>query len=211
MLREVASGFDATLLDPEQRAQMQGQLDDPAFPTVQSLVALWRIFKDFAVRWCRAHLPDVDLQTRAFCEELDARAPNGVRKLLGLKGWDDLTVDHVAHLAAVGMFGSSIGHHVVNDLTRDYQMQFHIMPPAMDAEGHPSRGIVYEKRNSVFIAGVKRYMLVDDKVHMPTTLMRQLWARFQDDLKAYEEESSHDPAMHKYHIKPILAGRSIHA
>ena len=211
VIRDAVAKFDACSLDPELSARAQGQLDDPTFVTVESVVRLWRIFRKFTLAWCEAHLPEIDIQTRIFCEELDFRVPNGVKKVLGLEDWGALQVKHVAHLLALGMFAASVGHHVVNDLTRDYMMQFHLMPPAIDADGHPTRGVVYEKRNGMFVSAVKRYFLVDDTVHLPTPVMKRLWTGFQDDLKAYEAEALRDPSARRYRVKPRNVGSSIHA
>lgn len=211
VIRRVICDFDVRYLDAEHRARVQGQLDDPTFPTVQSVVTLWRMFRDLTQAWCEEHLPEIDLETRIWCEELDHRVPNGVRKLLGIDDFKELKIEHVAHLLAVGMFAASVWHHVVADLTRDYMMQFHLMPPAINANGYPTRGIVLEKMNSIAIAGLLRYKLLDNTVHLPAGSMRKLWGKFQDGLKEYEEAARREPSTLRYRVMPSRVPSSIHA
>lgn len=211
LLRRAALDFDVRLMDPEYRATIQGQLGDETFPTVDSAVSLFRIYRRFTGEWCRAHLKEIDLETRIFCEELDFRVANGIRKLLGIQTWQELTLDHVAHLLAVGAFAASVGHHIVNDLTRDYFMSFHLMPPALAADGHPTLGVVLEKQNSIFSAGIQRYRLMSQAA-MPDELSKRLWAEFQRELRRYEDGlASADPESVPYRIHPSRVSSSIHA
>jgi hypothetical protein len=210
LLREAATTFDVRIMDPEYRARVQGQLDDPTFPTVESAVAVFHIFRRFAEEWCRAYLkPEIDLETRIFCEELDYRVANGVRRLIGIERWDELTPEKVAHLLAVGMFASSVSHHVVNDLTRDYFLSFHLMAPAIDDQGYPTLGVVLEKQGGVFTAGIRRYKLLAPAA-IPDPVGRELWARFQSELRAYEATVEGDPQS-AYRLHPSQMSSSIHA
>jgi hypothetical protein len=212
LLRGAAAGFDIRMMDPEYRANAQGQLDDPTFPTVESAVAVFRIFRRFTTEWCRAYLREIDLETRIFCQELDYRVSNGIRKLIGIESWDDLTVDHVAHILAVGAFGGSVGHHIVNDRVRDYFMSFHVMPPALNADGYPTLGVVLEKQESIFIAGIQRYKLVADEIYTPDETGRRIWNQFQNELKAYEAQvKSEADAIRPYRLYPSTISSSIHA
>lgn len=211
VLRHAAANFDIRTLDPEHRATVQGQLDDPTFPTVQSAVAIFRIFRRFTTEWCRTYLREIDLETRIFCEELDYRVSNGIRKLINIESWDELTVDHVAYILAVGAFCGSVGHHIVNDLTRDYFMSFHVMPPALNAEGFPTLGVVMEKQESIFSAGIKRYKLLSE-AYMPDDTGRRIWDQFQNELKAYEAEvERQSESLRPYLIHPSRISSSIHA
>jgi hypothetical protein len=210
LIRHAAANFDVCVMDPELRASRQGLLDDATFPTVQSAVEVYRIYRRFMGEWCQHYLKTIDLETRIFCEELDHRVPNGVRGMLGIQSWSELTPEHVAHLLAVGAFASSVGHHVVNDLTRNYMMAFHLMPPALTAEGHSTLGVVLEKQGSIFSAGIQRYLLISQPP-MPDVAGERLWDRFQGELKAYEAqlESGADEA--PYRIHPSRVSSSIHA
>ncbi|HWL85416.1 MAG TPA: hypothetical protein VNO21_06420 [Polyangiaceae bacterium] len=211
VMREAVSNFDVRWFDAEHRAKEQGQLDDPAFPTMQSAVDLWRVFRRFTSAWCKEYLETIDPETRNWCQELQNRVPNGVFKLIGIDDLSHLTSEHVAHLAATGMFTSSIWHYIVANTARDYEMQFDIMPPAIDADGHPTLGIVLEKRNSITIADLLRYKLLDDKVPLPTDAMKRLWAQFQAELKGYEEASREDPSTQRYRVAPSEVPSSVHA
>ena len=108
------------------------------------------------------------------------------------------------------MFTCSVWHHIVANMMRDYEMQFDVIPPAMDAEGNPTLGIVLEKRNSITIAGLLRYKLVDDTVFLPADSMKKLWATFQDELKSYEKTLENDPSR-AYRVVPSLVPSSVHA
>ncbi|WP_394833998.1 hypothetical protein LVJ94_46585 [Pendulispora rubella] len=210
-MRDVISNFDIRWLDAEYRAKEQGLLDDPAFPTMQSAVDLFRIFRRFTSAWCKEFVPTVDTDSRNFCQELHSRVPNGVFKLLGIDGIEQLMPEHVAHLVAIGMFSESIWHCIVANMVRDYEMQFDIMPPAINAEGHPTLGLVLEKRNSITIADLLRYKLVDDRVPLPTEAMKQCWAKFQSDLKSYEADVRKDASTQRYRVIPSEVPGSIHA
>jgi len=209
LIRQAAKDYDVRLMDPEYRARVQGQLNDPAFPTVESVVTVFQIFRRFTGEWCRAYLRELDLETRIFCQELDHRVANGIRKLIGIEQWEELTVEHVAHILAVGMFAASVGHHIVNDLTRDYFMSFHLMAPAIDADGYPTLGVVLEKQSSIFTAGIQRYKLIAQAA-IPDEQGRRLWAQFQTELKAYEADLTKDPES-AYRIHPSRVSSSIHA
>jgi hypothetical protein len=210
LLRQVAKSFDICLMDPECRARVQGQLGDPTFPTVESAVAVFHIFRRFAEAWCKAYLrPELDLETRIFCEELDYRVSNGVRRLIGIDSWDGLTPEKVAHLLAVGMFASSVSHHIVNDLTRDYFMSFHLMAPAINEQGYPTLGVVLEKQGGIFTANIRRYKLLGQAA-IPDQLGRTLWAQFQSELQAYEAGLETDPER-AYRLHPSRMSSSIHA
>ncbi|WP_394844781.1 hypothetical protein LZC95_48010 [Pendulispora brunnea] len=210
-MRNVISDFDIRWLDAEHRAKEQGLLDDPAFPTMQSAVDLFRIFRRFTSAWCKEFVPTIDPETRNFCQELQNRVPNGVFKLLGIDGIAQLTTEHVAHLVTIGMFSESIWHTIVANMVRDYEMQFDIMPPAINAEGHPTLGIVLEKRNSITIADLLRYKLLDDNVPFPNDAMKQSWAKFQADLKDYEAGVRKDASTQRYRVIPSEVPGSIHA
>jgi hypothetical protein len=209
LIRLVSKGFDVRMMDPEYRARTQGQLNDPTFPTVESAVAVFQIYRRFTEEWCRAYLREIDLETRIFCQELDYRVANGVRTLLGIERWEQLTIEHVAHLLAIGMFASSVGHHIVNDLTRDYFMSFHLMPPAIDAEGFPTLGVVLEKQASIFTAGIQRYKLMS-RAAIADERGQRLWAQFQKELALYEAGHAKDP-QRPYRIHPSRVSSSIHA
>ena len=209
LLRIAAQGFDVRVMDPEKRAEQQGQLNDGLFPTVQSAVDLFRIYQKFTDSWCETYLQEIDLETRIFCRELDHRVANGVKTLIGIDDWQDLRREHVSHLLATGAFAASVGHHVVNDLTRDYMLAFHLMPPALDGDGRPSLGIVLEKQASVLTAGIKRYHLISEAA-MPNDTARKLWDGFQQELKAYQRDLAADPVA-AYRIHPRQVCSSIHA
>ncbi len=212
VMRAAVAKFDVRWFDAELRAAGAGQLDDPAFPTMESAVTLWRIYRKFVDGWVKQHLPTVDLETRIWCQELHARVPNGVSQLLGIKDFEtELTLEHVAHLATMGIFTASVWHHVVANMGREYEMQFDVMPPALDKDGHTTLGIVYEKRNSITIAGLLRYKLIDDTVYLPQDSMKQLWQSFQSELKAYEAGLDQDPAGKFYRVVPSQVPSSVHA
>lgn len=210
-VRNALDIFDIRRFDAEYFAASHGYLDDPTFPTIQSTVDLYRIFLRFTTAWCAAHLKEIDLETRIWCQELDYRIPNGIKKLIGIDDFDELTSQHVAHLCAVGMFTASVWHYVVANMPREYELHFKVMPPVIDANGHPSRGAVYEKRNSITIADLFRYALLDEFVYLPTSEMQTMWSKFQAELRAYEAELADDPAMRRYKVAPSKVPSSVHA
>ena len=69
--------------------------------------------------------------------------------------------------------------------------------------------MMLEKRNSITIAGVFRFRLIDDSVHMPTPAMEEIWGEFQADLNAYE--AGLDEALKPYSIIPSQVASSVHA
>ena len=210
LLRASAEDFDLRLIDPEFRAGLQGTLDDPTFPTVESAVSVYRIFKRFTETWCKHYLKTIDLETRIFCEEFDYRSAKGIRGLLGVDRWEELDHTHIAHLLAVCFFGASVGHHIVNDLTRNYFMSFHRMPTAIDSNGFPTWGVVLEKQESVVSAGSQRYKLLSEP-KMPDLDAQRMWDTFQNELRAYERGLPPDPLAADYYIYPSRVACSVHA
>jgi hypothetical protein len=202
--------FDLRWFDAELRQKDLKQTDPKRFPTLQSVVDMWRIYRKFTKAWVDAYLTEIDAETMIWCKELDARVPNGVKGLLGITDLEkELTPDHVAHLATIGMFICSVWHFTVADMMRNYELFPDKVPTAVNADGLPTVGIMLEKRNSIAIAAVFRYRLVDDSAYMPEPKMRALWSAFQSDLKAYE---ANIPAELKlYSVIPSLVPSSVHA
>ncbi len=211
LLRSAAGSFDVRIIDPERRAKNQGTINDATFPTVQSAVEIFTIFHNFTKKWCDLYLHDgIDLETRSFCEELNDRVPGGIQERL-IPTLENLTKEDVAYILAVGAFGASVGHHIVNDLTRNYMMSFHVMPTAIDANGVTPTGLVLEKRESITFAGVQRYKLISD-IHAPDASGYQLWTAFQLELALYEDRiQSEPPDISPYRIYPSRISSSIHA
>ena len=143
---------------------------------------------------------------------LDRFIPNGVMKLLGIGQWSELTLEHVAYVSALVTFTVSVTHHVVADTVRDYMMQFQVMPPALGKDGFPKTGMVLEKMNSITIAGVLRYRLLDGTVLTPAGPATTVWSDFQAALQAYQTRvDTADAAQQRYLIHPKHIPSSIHA
>lgn len=209
VIKMVASGFDLRVMDPEWRATQQGTMD---FPTVQARVEIFRLFREMCSRYCREVLKEIDAPTRAWCQLVDRYIPNGVKGLAGITDWEKLSLEQVAHVLAVCTYTSSVTHHVVADTVRDYMMSFHIMPPAVAEDGYPTRGMVLEKMNSITVAGILRYRLVDDSVVLPEGAARGIWSDFQKSLKAIQARIDASPAdQRRYQVHPVKVPSSIHA
>lgn len=211
VIRTVAKGFDLRRMDPEWRAADQGILD-AGFVTIDAEVELFRHFKKMCTRYLAEVVKGVDTDTRAWCQLADTYIPNGVRGVAGIGDWADLTLEQVAHVLAVLTYTSSVTHHVMADTTRDYMMSFQIMPPAVAADGFPTRGQVLEKMNSITIAGILRYRLMDDHVELPEGSAQSIWAEFQGALRGIQERIDNGPAdQRRYQILPSKIPSSIHA
>jgi len=211
VLRQVAQGFDVRRMDPEWRSSQQGTLG-AGFPTVEAEVELFRLFKQMWRRYLHEVVQQVDAPTRAWVQLVDQYIPNGVKTLAGIEDWEGLTLDQVAHVAAVVTFTSSVIHHIVADMVRDYMMSFHVMPSAVKVDGYPTRGTVIEKMNSITIAGILRYRLVDDTVVLPDGPARAIWSEFQTALKGIQARIDQGPADQRlYQIHPVKVPSSIHA
>ncbi len=109
----------------------------------------------------------------------------------------------------MGAFTASVWHYTVGAGLRNYELFTGRFPTAIDADGVPTLGIMLEKRNSIVIAGVLRYRLIDDTYAFPQDSMVQTWRRFQDELRAYEDGL--DPALVAYSIVPSRVASSTHA
>ncbi len=211
VIRSVAQGFDLRCMDPEWRAGEQGTLD-AGFPTIDAEVELFRLFRRMCRRYLHEVVRELDAPTRGWCQTVDRYVPNGVKALAGIESWDALTLDHVAHVLAVLSFTSSVIHHVVADTTRDYMLAFHVMPPAVAADGYPTRGMALEKMNSITIAGILRYKLLDDHVALPEGAAREIWAELCGSLRAIQQRIDAGPAdQRRYAIHPSQIPSSIHA
>lgn len=202
--------FDLRWFDPELRRDLLKQGNAAHFPTMHSVNEVWKLYRKLTTDWCKTYLPTVDPETMIWCKELDARVPNGVKGVLGLTDLDSqLTPEHVAHLAAIFMFTSSVWHYTVADMMRNYELFPDRVPTAINADGVPTLGIMYEKRNSITIAAVLRYRLLDDGVYLPEPKMRELWGAFQSGLKAYE--ASVPAPLKLYSVAPSKVPSSVHA
>lgn len=211
VLRDVAKGFDVRRMDPEWRSSQQGTLG-AGFQTVEAEVELFRLFKQMWHRYLHEVVQQVDAPTRAWVQLVDNYIPNGVKALAGIQDWEQLNLAQVAHVASVVTFTSSVIHHIVADMVRDYMMSFHVMPSAVKTDGFPTRGTVVEKMNSITIAGILRYRLVDDTVVLPGGPARDIWNEFQAGLKAIQSRIDQGPAEeHLYRIHPVKVPSSIHA
>lgn len=211
VIRTVAQGFDLRRMDPEWRAADQGTLD-AGFPTIDAEVELFRHFRRMCSRYVHEVVQAVDPATRSWCELVDAYIPNGVKALAGIDAWETLTLDQVAHVLSVLCFTSSVTHHVMADTTRDYMLAFHVMPPALAKDGYPTRGMVLEKMNSITIAGILRYRLMDDHVVLPDGPAREIWAEFQAALRGIQARiDASPPDQRRYAIHPAKVPSSIHA
>jgi hypothetical protein len=210
-IREVASGFDLRTMDPVWRAKNQNTLDQ-AFITIQSRVDIFQMFSDLTRRYCNEVLTALDPEVRAWTKLLDVYIPNGIMKLIGIEDWQELNLDHVAHLVAVLTYSASVSHHLVADMVRDYMMSFHIMPPAIDANGDPSLGIVLEKMNSISVASIIQYKLLDNTCKLPEK-GQDCWNEFQTRLAEYKHfvDGAAEREEQPYLIHPQLIPSSIHA
>jgi hypothetical protein len=206
VIRTVARGFDVRIMDPEWRAGQQGTSD---LPSLAAEIELFRLFKRMTSRYVHEVIQALDAPTRAWCGLVDTYIPNGIK---GLVGEEPLTLDQVAYVLAVLAYTSSVKHHVMADTTRDYMMAFHVMPPAIATDGFPTRGMVLEKMNSITIAGILRYRLLDDHVVLPEGPARDIWAEFQAGLQAIQSRIDAAPAdQRRYAIQPAKVPSSIHA
>lgn len=209
VIKAVSSSFDIRKMDPEWRAKDQGTTD---FPTVQLRLELFQLFRTLCRRYCTEVLKEVDAPTRAWCALVDKYIPNGVAKMAGITDWNKLTLDQVAHVLAVCTYTVSVTHHIVADTVRDYMMTFHVMPPAVTTEGYTTKGMVLEKMNSITVAGILRYRLLDDGSVVPEGPGRAIWAEFQAALKAIQARVDASPAdQRRYLIHPSKIPSSIHA
>ena len=212
LMRNTTMNFDISYLDPEQRFQKYGQRQDlKSFPTVESLLEIFGMFKKFTNGWVDQHVENVDEATRNWVRELDNHIPNGVLGLVGISSTDELTTKHVAHIAATFMFTASVWHHVVADMTSDYFMQFDAMPPSMNSDGHTTFGVMLEKRNSILVAALLRYKLVSEIDYYEDESMKELWNGFQSDLKGYSSTLDSKGESRHYYIDPRVVPSSIHA
>jgi len=210
-IRRAVVEFDLALMDPEQRARRYGTLDEPGFVTVQSCVEVYRLFRDMTGRFCAEALDTLDPETMAFVRLLDETIPNGICGALAIRDLGEFTREHLAHLLAVCAFTASASHHVVADMVRDYMMQFHVMPPAVAADGWCRRGMVLEKLNSMTIAGILRYRLCGTRVPMPNLAAERVWRDFQFALREHQATVEADPANRRFRLEPELLPSSTHA
>lgn len=211
VIRQIARGFDLRRMDPVWRAQDQGTAGE-GFPTIDAEAALFGHFRKLCARYLHEVVKELDAPTRAWCELVDKYVPNGVKALAGIGDWADLTLDQVAHVLAVLTYTSSVNHHVMADMVRDYMLAFHVMPPAVGQDGFPTRGQVLEKMNSITIAGILRYRLMDDHVVLPEGPAQAIWAEFQAALRGIQAEVDALAAeQRRYRIQPKLVPSSIHA
>jgi hypothetical protein len=197
-------------MDPEWRAMNQNT-HGQGFITIQSRIEIFQMFRDLTRRYCNEVLTTLDPEVRAWTKLLDKYIPNGVIKLIGIEDWQELNLDHVAHLVAVLAYSASVSHHLVADMVRDYMMSFHIMPPAIDANGYPREGIVLEKMNSISVASIIQYKLLDNTCKLPEK-GQGCWDEFQSRLSAYQAKvDAADHQTQPYLIHPHLIPSSIHA
>ena len=222
LMIDFVNNFDVRVLDPELRYTLRGvPLDDPKFPTVQSTVEIFKIYRSFSEAWCQEYMKNgVDDDTKAYVLALQEQTPNGIFPLVGIKSIDELTVWHVAHIAATLIFTGSVWHHNVNDLTGPYMFSFDVMPTAMDKNGFPTKGVVLEKRNSIVAASKYRYYVLPKegqktksiKDILPEPSMKNIWTQFEDDLKKYKTRKDSKPSDIKdFCIDPFDITSSIHA
>ena len=210
IIRTVATNFDLRRMDPSWRGADQGTLDAD-FATVQAAAELFTHFRHMTQRYLHEVVKEVDAPTRAWCEAVDRYIPNGVRQLAGITDWQSLTLDQVAYVLAVLAYTSSVNHHIVADTTRDYMMAFNIMPPALTTHGYPTRGMVLEKMNSITIAGILRYKLLDEHVVLPEGAAQAIWAEFQGALNGIQARVDALPAdLRRLAIHPVQIPSSIH-
>lgn len=209
VIKAISSGFDLRKMDPVWRSTGQGTAD---FPTVKARIELFQLFRTLCDRYCKEVLKEVDAPTRAWCALLDKYVPNGVAKVAGITDWEKLTLEQVAHVLAVCTYTVSVTHHVVADTVRDYMMSFTIMPPSIAEDGYSTKGMVLEKMNSITVAGILRYRLMDDSSVVPEGAGRAIWAEFQSGLKAIQARVDASPAdQRRYQVHPNKIPSSIHA
>ena len=211
VIRTVAVNFDLRRMDPAWRAEDQG-LIGAGFPTVDAEVELFAAFRRMTARYVHEVVKELDPATRAWVRLVDQYIPNGVKALAGIADWEALTRDQVAHVLAVLAYTSSVTHHVMADMVRDYMLAFDVMPPAVAEDGRPTRGMVLEKMNSITVAGILRYRLMDDHVVLPEGPAREIWTEFQTALHAIQAGIDVAPASERpYRIHPAKVPSSIHA
>jgi hypothetical protein len=207
----VSKGFDLRTMDPEWRAKDQGTLGEAGFVTLESRIELWRVFQATCLRYVREGTAGVDAVTIAWCKKLDELVPNGIKTYAGVSDWDQVTVEQLASILALFTYSSSVTHHMVADTTRNYMLSAHLMPPAVAETGRPILGMVLEKMNSIVIAGVLRFKLLDDGVPFQNDAQRAIWKEFQGQLQAIQRDIEAKPATRPYRLEPNRVPSSIHA
>ena len=190
-----ARRFDLARMDPERRAIIQGTGDQPGFATVQSAIELWHAFRDMVRAYVGACAAEVDEPMRTWVRALDAHVPNGVCRALHIEDPSEVTLEQVAYLVALLAYVSSVGHHIVADLTRDYMLQFDAMPPAVARDGTLPLGPILEKQNSVTIATVTRYRLLDEGMVFSSPAGREVWEQFRARLREVERRTQGETAV----------------
>jgi hypothetical protein len=211
VLQDVVRNFDIRILDPVHRAEEQGTRNEAGFHTLESLFQLFSLFRELCSDFCHNVLKSVDLETLAWCKLLDEYIPNGIRTLLGISDWTELTLEHLSYLLAVCTYTTSVAHHLVADRTRDYFMTFQAMAPAIADDGLPQEGMVIEKMNSIMFAGALRYRLLDPDVPMPGAAAQEIWKRFQNRLQQTQAAVEADGVNRFYRIEPQIVPSSVHA
>lgn len=224
LMRDATQSFNVTYYDPIQRFTSRGlPIDDEKFPTIKSTVDIFNMYLRFTEEWCNEFMSDdgVDSSTKAYVQALDDHLANGIFSLVHINSIDELTVSHVAHIVATFMFTSSVWHHNCNNMVLPYYLTFDVMPTAINEDGHPSLGVVLEKRNTLVISSTHRYFLLEKdgqetntiKSILPDPKMKMIWGNFEDELKEYYESFflSKDPETQEFLINPYEITSSIHS
>lgn len=173
---------------------------------------LYRLFRATAEQYCKKALGGIDPPVRAWLGLMDKYIPGGILRMLGVSSQEEVTLEQLAHVVAVTTFTVSVSHHLVAGTVRDYMMSVSVMPPAVGEDGHPSRGQVLEKLNSMTVAGILRDRLMDDSVVLPEGPARAIWKDFQAALEAVEAKVDASPASQRpCLLRPSRIPSSIHA
>ena len=74
-----------------------------------------------------------------------------------------------------------------------FMMAFDHMPPALRDDGQPDEGACAEKLNSVLVATLVRYYLLDSSVPHADPELAAIWQAFQDALRDDEAATADAP------------------
>ena len=212
LMTQATSDFDLSKLDPEKLAETNGIGRDEAFVTLQSCREVWQILRDYTTKYCARFISNLDFETRIWVETLDSDLPGGVCSYLGIDSLEEVNSGHIARLVAVLAYTASVHHYLVGTLTRNYYLYPRDFPTVVPVDGGlPPAGIVMEKSNSIAIAGIQRYRLVDDSMRFEDPAAQTLLEECQQNLKSYwtNVEKTHDDR--RYHVNPNELMSSIHA